>query len=387
MKHGVLMAGKNIIYALLAAILLMSCGDPYQKSMGKRNEIARKGEVDIVVGVVWPRSQSHLLFLQGVDLAVREINKKGGALGRKLRTIVFDDIENQGDQFDAWEIAGNSEIVAVVGHFHSGSAITASITYEYNGILFLATMATNPHLLDHGFRFVFRTIPNDRHYGEQLVRYAHGKGFREILIIDNNTTYGKGLADIFHERATDQGLNIVAHKGYFQWQDNFRPLIAQVAQLKFDAVFLGGELPHAAIFMEQFHQMGLTAPFMGGDALDSPDLITMAGSAAEGTVVPTPFNSRSSDPVFLSFRRSFHAKYKRGPDTLASQAYDAIRLLAFAVEKSGTARPFVVASTLRHVRNWKGVLGNYSFEPNGELSDRLVLFKKVHHGRFVYIGE
>ena len=387
MKHELLIAGKKTLLLLFAATLLISCGNPYDKSKKKRAEIARKGKGDVVVAVVWPRLTHPLLFPEGVDLAVQEINERGGVLGRELRTVLFKDINKPDEKFNAEKIAGHSEIVAVVGHFHSDSTLSAIITYEYHGVLLLIGAATHPLLLEQGFEYIFRPIPNDKVYGARLAQYAHRTGYKRIAIIDNNTLYGKGLADNFYHKATDLGLHIVIHRGYPPWEDNFRPLIAQIKDVKSDAVFLAGVLPWAAMLIKQLRQMGVNTPVIAGDGLDSQDLIDIAGEAANGIIVPTMFRPHPSDPAYLNFMEAFRRKYNQDPDEYAALGYDTINLLDFVMTGGSSTVPFVVASILRHTQDWKGVIGNYSFEQDGELSERKIFFKQVREGQFVNIKE
>ncbi|MCJ7593448.1 MAG: ABC transporter substrate-binding protein, partial [Desulfobacterales bacterium] len=371
---------------LLTALLFLGCENPNLKSHKQRVRFAEKGQGYVAVAVVWPK-ESNLLFLKGVELAVEEVNREGGVLHRELRPIFFDEDADLGKEFNTKKVTANPRIVAVIGHRHSNVAISASIGYQYSGLIFLAPSATSPVLASHGFRLLFRTIPNDLRYGERVAQYAHRMGYKDILVLDNNTVYGKGLAEIFYSKASDLGLNIVTHKAFFQWQDNFRPLIDMVDELPFDAVFVGAVLPQAAILIKQFREMGVTVPFLGGDGLDDPTLIKIAGEAANGVVAPTPFNIHSSDPAFLNFKKAFQKKYQEAPDSLAAVGYDTMKLLAHVMNRANTTRPRVDASILRHEFNWKGSLGTYSFDQKGELTERDIFFTTVRGGRFVYTEE
>ncbi len=388
MKHEFLIAAKKPLFLLLAVFVLIGCGNPYAESKKKRADFAKKGKGDVVVAVVWPRrAQSPFLFTEGVDLAVRQINEKGGVLGRRLRTIYYEDTQTPEGHFNAKKIADHAEVVAVVGHVHSDSTLSALITYEYNGILLLIGAATHPLLLEQEFEYVFRPIPNDRVFGERLAQYAHGTGYKRIAIIDDNTLYGNGLADNFYQKATDLGLDMVIHRGYLPWQNNFRPLIAQIKKLEFDAIFLSGALPQAGTFMKQLRQMGVKAPVMAGGGLGSQDFIAIAGEAANGTVVPTMFRPAPSDPAYLKFMKAFRTKYGQAPDQYAALGYDTINLLDAVMTDSGSTVPLVVASILRHTQDWQGVMGNYAFEKDGELSERKIFFKQVRDGQFIDIKE
>ena len=244
-----------------------------------------------------------------------------------------------------------------------------------------------PLLLEQGFEYVFRPIPNDKVFGERLAQYADETGYKRIAIIDNSTLYGTGLADNFYRQATDLGLHIVIHRGYLPWQNDFKALIAQIMKLKFDAIFLAGTLPQAAVLIKQLRQMGMNTPVIASDALNSQDLIDFAGKSANGIVVPFQSPSNPSNPAYLRFLKAFRTKYNQDADLYAAQGYDFINLLASVINNNNSIVPYVIASNLRHTQDWQGIMGNYSFEEDGELSESKILFKQIRNGQFVNIEE
>lgn len=378
---------RNILIFLLAVMSLISCNSPYEQSKKLRAKIARSGKTDVVIAVVWPELTPSLLLGEGVDLAVDKINENGGILGRRLRARHFKDTNVPNGYFDAERLAKDEEIVAVVGHHHSDATLSAMITYEYTGILLLIASASNPILLEQGFEYVYRSVPNDNVYGASLARYAYQTGYRKIAIVNNGTLYGNGLADIFHQRATELGMQIVIHRGYLPWQNDYRPLIAEIRKLDFDAVFLAAVLPQAATFLRQLRQMHVKVPVISGDALNSRELIELAGNAADGTVFPTIVPPHPSNKDYLNFKTSFHEKYNQAPDQYAILGYDIVNLLKFAMTTCKSTVPLVVGSTLRHIEDWQGIIGNYGFNDEGELAERGIYFILVRDGQFVYIKE
>ncbi len=378
---------RNILLLLFALPLLISCDSSYDRSKTRRAEIARSGKTDVVIAAVWPDLTPPLLFREGVDLAVEKINENGGILGRKLRARHFKGTDEPNGYFDAEPLAKDEEIVAVIGHHHSDATLSAMITYEFNGILLVIASASHPLLLEQGFEYVYRSVPNDNVYGDALARYAYRTGYRKIAIVDNSTLYGNGLADIFHQKATELGIQIVIHRGYLPWQNDYRPLIAEIRKLDFDAVFLAAVLPRAGAFLQQLRQMHVEVPVISGDALNSRELMSLAGDAANGIVFPTIVPPHLSSSVYPDFKRSFHEKYNQSPDQYAILGYDIVNLLKFAMTTGKSAVPLVVASTLRHIEGWQGILGNYAFDDQGELAERKVYFILVRDGQFVYIEE
>lgn len=374
---------KAIPFLFLAVLVMTACTsyDHYAQERAKR---AKKATGDIRIGLVWQEKLFKSYFFEGAELAADEINRGGGIKGRKIRTVRY---QNESGSVEkdlklAKIIAADSDMIAVVGHYDEIGAIEASVTYEYSGILFISPAATSVGFSQHGFQFVFRNTPSDRVNGMQLADFLKEQGFFSVLVIDDRTVYGKGLADIFYERASKIGINVVARRSYDSMGKDFKPLFAEIKNLRFGAIFLGGSIPAAGEVMKQARIMGVTEPFIGGNFLDSPTLWDIAGPAAEGTITPTVFHHSEKQDASRAFRSMFFARYHAYPDTWAALGYDAIRVLAGAVQKTGTTVPIVVASHIRFLTDWRGVLGTYSFTRNGDVSGDINEFQVLHNGTY-----
>lgn len=377
-KTGLVMLG-------LAFLLTASCGS-YEKSKQARAQLAARGRGPVYIAIVWPKASRQYPMIEGVSLAVDELNRSGGVLGREVKTLLFEEAPDKVRDI-ARDIADNTEIVAVVGHISSTSAIKASIIYEESGILFLAPSATNPVLTAHGFDYVFRTTPSDILIGQELAVFSREKGYRRVLILDDNSIYGAGLATTYHAAAADQDIAIVGHKAYFPWQFDYKSLAGQFTNSDLDALFLAGEMPAAARLIQQFRAMGIDVPIISGDSLDTMTLPALAGAAADGTVVPTFFYAGSDAPVVRHFIEAFKARYHSDPGRWDALGYDTLKLLAHAFETCGTTVPIVAASTLRVTKHWQGVTGDFTFDAAGDLTQKRLYFKEVKNGHFEHIKE
>ncbi|MCP4350259.1 MAG: ABC transporter substrate-binding protein [Desulfobacterales bacterium] len=370
---------------LLAAVLFISSCDA-EKKIAERTEKASGLNSEVTVGVVASLKTPNL-FVEGVSLAIKEINQEGGVLGKKIIPLVYDDNRSlEEGQEIASELAENTDVTAVVGHRYSAIAIPASVTYEKNHILFISPGATNPSFTQYGGDFTFRNIPSDEEIGRHMADFCKMQGYKKIVIIYERETGGKMLSEIFHEEATDLKIKIVATRSYSRWENDFRHMISQILRgYEFDAVFLGGLLPFAAKVIKQARDMGIDVPFIGSSNLDSSELFSVAGDAAEGVVIPTVFNAKKPTRITREFVKRFEAEFGVVPDVWAAQGYDAIRLLAYAIEESGSTVPIVLGSTLRILENWQGVAGDYSFTFKGDITGRNVFFKEFRNGKFVYL--
>lgn len=381
---------KKAISALLLAVFVMTACTSYKDLAKERARRAKKATGDIRIALVWQEKLAKTFFFEGAEFAVDEINRGGGIKGRKIRTIRYNNeyATLEEDRKLAKDIAADCDITAVVGHYMEIGSIEASVTYEYSGLLYISPVATDVGFSQHGFQLVFRNTPSDVCNGAQLADLAKKLGYLNILVIDDRMVYGKGLADIFYARASKIGINVVARRSYDSSGKDFKPLFAEIKNLRIDAIFIGGSIGPACEVIKQARIMGVTVPFISGNGLDVPALLwEIAGKAADGTITPTVFHHDEKNDVSRAFTSMFFARFHAYPDTWAALGYDAIQVLAGAIQKSGTTVPVVVASNIRFMKDRNGVLGIYSFMENGDISGDVNDFQVFHNGRYELIKD
>ncbi|MBF0465874.1 MAG: ABC transporter substrate-binding protein [Nitrospirae bacterium] len=375
-----------LITVLIFISLLNSCKTYFEKTE-KRGVKAEKLSGNIVIGVVRSSTQTDDM-VDGIMLAVEEFNAKGGFKGRKMRYIEREDNGKPDNAIEiAREFANNEDVIAVIGHLNTDVAIAASVVYEYNGVVFITPRATNPLLTRHGFGYVFRNRTSDGYSALWLAKYMYDMGYKDVVVVDDNSAYGTGLAISFQTYATDFGLNVEKGFAYYKGYTDYRYIIENIkGQGKFDAVFIAGTAPDAAVFIQQAREMGLTAPFVGGNGIHSPLLWTIAGKAAEGVVTSTEFNHEDNNTITREFIRHFEAKYKRQPHEMAALGYDDVELIIYAFTKGGTTTPEVIASNIRFIEGWESVLGYYDMKENGDIGDKRIYFEKLRNGEFTLLN-
>jgi len=383
-----MMKQKNSKYSILIPVLSLVVSCCSGVSAEKREQSAAEAKGDIVVGIVHTSVYANF-FLEGVNLAVEEINQQGGLSGRKIKTVIRDDFSDaRRGEAVADELSGDKDVIAVIGHGNSNTAIPASVIYEKAGIVFVSYGAKDPDLTLYSGKFTFRNIPTQKDYGREIARFSHELSLSKTLVFHEREADHKSLADIFKKEAVALGAEIVATRSYFHWEKDFKDVIAQLKKdYEFDSVVISGSMPAAALVVKQLREMDITVPILGGDGLDSPDLWVIAGKAADGIIVPTVFNPGYPDKLTRDFVRRFQKKYDLIPDTWAAQGYDALSLIAYAVEDSDSAVPSVISNTLRFLEKWRGVTGSYSFVPEGDIAGKDIYFKKMNNGEFVFAEE
>ena len=381
--------------ALLVVVMLSVLGSCRGSSdvAYERAQRARDSGGAITVAAAWPWSvRNDGLYWEGMKMAMDEVNASGGIHGRPLRIIREDDHEsvNEG-RLVAQRLADNPDIVAVIGHLNSHVTIPAADIYDAAGLLMLTPGSTNPELTQNGHRLVFRSVNNDEDIASQMVGFAASRGYRRVSICYVRNAYGLGLANAFEQRARELQIDVVDRQTYDPTMApnpmSFQRLVAQWKDLEFDALFLAGMAPQAGFLIKQIRADGIDVPILGGDALDTPELISSAGDAAEGVIVASVFHPDDPRPVVQRFNADFRAIYGREPDSWAARGYEAVRLLSDGMIAAESAVPDDVARHFRTMEAWPGLTGTFSFRPNGDVSGKSIIKTIVENGRFEFFED
>ena len=381
-----------VLRALLAAVAVGVIACSPGTVADRRLAHARRAGSDVVIGVAWPWSaRRELRFGEGVEMAVDEINAAGGVNGRPLRVMRRDDHESADEgRLVAQQFAADPAVVAVIGDLQSYVAVPAASIYDNAGIVMVAPAATDPELTTQGYRRVFRVTFNDRTAGYHLAEYAARQGYRRVAIEYVRSAYGRALANAFEEYAADRDIVVVARQSYGAdgvTDDTFAGVIGEWNALRLDAVFLAGEVPSAAYFIRAARHGALTVPIFGGDALGSTALLDIARESAAGVAVLSVFHPDEPRPEVARFTREFAARYHAVPDAGSALGYDAVHLLAAAMQRARSTVPDSISAALRGLTAWRGVTGAFTFDGAGDVVDKHAVMMVARGTGFEYAAD
>lgn len=361
---------------LLAGIALwplVGCGP---KPADERVRLASEGKGDLVVGVVWDDDAG---LRRGASLARDEINAKGGVLGRTLRLAeAADTADGLGV---ARRFAADPAVIAVIGHTAPDSALPASITYEHAGILYINPGVPLRQINQHQFRTVFSTIPDEDQISRDLATFAATSGYRRIGVINSRDEWADQAARSVVKHAATLGTVIVTRRSFDPRRENFRELLADLGASPFDALVVAADERAATLLVRQCMEMNIGAPLLLASLLDVHAFRAAVGDGTPLVAIPVLFNPYEDRPQVRGFAEAFRARSGRTPDQWAAQGYDAVRILAVAMEQARSAVPLSVATTLRHTLSWRGVTGRHSFDRGGSVYTKVAEFVTLKAGR------
>jgi branched-chain amino acid transport system substrate-binding protein len=338
-----------------------------------------RSEAPLVIGAAGPWKEGYgAMNKLGIELAMSEINSRGGIKGRPLHVVMQDD-EGRGERATeiAAEFVNTPGLVAVVGHVNSGAMVAASRVYD-GALAAVATTATSPELTGIS-PWVFRVISSDSANGIALAKFASQLGHRRAAILYENNSYGRGLAGSFQRNFAGE---VVTIDPIPDGVSDLEPFVSYYVRQKVDIVFSAGTDASGVALLREARRQNYHAAFLGGDGWTG---VTSDTAAAEGVYVGAPFSAEDQRPEAQRFVRAFRQKYGQVPDGNAALAYDATMLVAEAIRTVGPDRRAIrdYLSDLDERTAFHGVTGTIRFQPDGDPIGKSFVMTRVVQGSLV----
>ncbi len=325
---------------------------------------------DIVIGYAGPMTGQYatfgLQFKNGIEQAVADINAAGGVLGRKLKLELGDDACDPKQARAVAEKLAAMKLPVVIGHFCSSSSIPASEAYAEAGVLQITPASTNPLFTERKLWNTFRVCGRDDQQGAVGGAYLakHFKG-KNIAILHDKSTYGKGLADETKKALNKAGVKEKLFEAYTQGDKDFTALVSKLKANNIDAVYVGGYHTEAGLILRQMRDQGVKARLLAGDALVTNEFWAITGPAGEGVMMtfgPDPRKKPTAAAVVKKFKDK-----SIDPEGYTLYTYAALQIWAQAVEKAKTLDPKKVAETIR-AGKWNTVIGQIGYDKKGDIT-------------------
>lgn len=370
---------KSLLFSVLAGLLLV----PLMFS---------PAQAQVKIGLMAPLTGAWAsegqAMKQVVDLLADELNKAGGVLGQKVEIIAEDDGGDPRQASLAAQRLSTRGISAVIGTYGSSITEASQNIYDEAKIVQVATGSTAIRLSEKGLKYFFRTSPRDDEQGLVAATTLKDMGFEKVAILHDNTTYAKGLADEAQALLKADNVNIVFFDALTPGERDYSTILSQLRAAGPDVVLFTGYYPEAGLLLRQKKTMGWDVPFIGGDATNNPDLVSIAGKdAAAGFMFLSPPVPQDLDsPEATSFMAAYRAKYQSDPASVwAVLAGDAFSVIVAAIEGSGSTEPDKIADFLRTgLKDFQGLTGAIAFDDKGDRVGELYRVYKVDgEGSFV----
>jgi branched-chain amino acid transport system substrate-binding protein len=324
-------------------------------------------KIGMVAPLTGPGAFSGQLQSQGFKLAADEVNKTGGILGRQIEVVVEDDqTTNPGVVLAFSKLAGDKDIVAFVGPIRSTQihAMAPDVLKLGKPVMI---GGTDPKLTHMDNPWLFRFRPNDTYSARVIADFgANTLGKKKWAIVHSTDAFGTAGMNNLTEGLKALGIEPILVQGYPNNSQDFTPVALALKQSGADVIgsYMTFE-PDVAILAKQMRQLGVNIVWVGSPSNATVNALKLAGPALYGTYAVADFN-KDSAPAAKAFDAKYQAAYNTAPDIFASWAYDAVHVLALAINNAKSLEPDKIRAALLAVKGYEGAEGTYNFDKNGD---------------------
>jgi branched-chain amino acid transport system substrate-binding protein len=306
----------------------------------------------------------------GIELAIEEINKNGGVLGKQIELVKADNKSETTESANVTtKLATKDKVVAILGAATSGNTKAAAPIAVQNKVPLISASATADDVtVDSNGKvrdYVFKTCFSDSFQGVIMANFAYGdlSAKNVAVLIDNTSDYSKGLAKSFRETFTKLGGSIATEQGYAAKDTDFKAVLTKIKGANPNAIYVPGYYEEVGLIVKQARELGLNVPILGGDGFDSPKLTELAGKSNLNKVYFTNhYSSKDNSPEVVKFKSAYNAKYSKDPDAFNALGYDLAYFLVDAINRAGSADPEKIKSALASTKNFKAITGTLSID-------------------------
>ncbi|MGC8819793.1 MAG: ABC transporter substrate-binding protein [Fervidobacterium sp.] len=346
----------------------------------------------IRIGVFEPLTGA---FAAGGQLTVNGIKLANelypNVLGQKVDLIILD---NKTDKVEAANAVTRLiqvyNVSAIIGSYGSSLAIPGSEVANKMKVPMVGCSPTNP-LVTKDKPYVFRVCFIDPFQGRVMAKFAVEtlKAKTAFIIQDISSDYSVGLAHYFRNafiEFTGSSKSVVGLASYQGGDQDFTAQLTLAKAKNPDVLFIpAGSYGDAALIMKQAREIGIKSIFLGGDTWEVPEIIDVAGDAAEGAYFSTHFDEKAmTTEMTKKFIDAYRKKYNQDPNAFAALGFDAYLLILDAIKRANSWKPEDIKNALTVTKGFQGATGVITLDENGDaIKDAIV--KKIEKGEFKFV--
>ena len=335
-----------------------------------------------IVEMSGPGTTSGVMFKNGVEMAIKEINAGGGILGKKISYTTEDTQSNPGVAKGLTQKAVDNDVFAIFGPVYSGS-IMVSMAESRRGEVPNFTGGEAASITQQGNPYVFRTAFGQSISFPKVARYLTAKS-KKLAVLYVNNDFGKGGQATIKQLLANSGTQIVTEISTEAGQVDFSAAVIQAKQSGADALFAYTNEEESARLLRELRKQGWNKPVIGETVLTSAKVVELAGEAANGAVAHVGLTVEA--PQLQAFGKQYQAMFNTGSDHNGVKGYTGMYVLKAAIEKAGKLDRKAAAAAIRNscfsAKQYPGVLMDVCFDDKGDI-DRESFITEIRAGKTV----
>jgi len=365
--------GRTALWILSTLILVVACSG----CVGKRPI-----QIGLVVELTGARSTLGVAARDGAQLAAEDINKKGGINGQPIELVIEND---RGDPDIARQVDADlveKGVVAIIGHATSGQAAAVFDQINADKVVLISPGASSSQFSGQKDYF-FRVVSSTDTLGEALADHMYtARGTRHLTCIydTNNRAYAEPLWQSIQDRFGALGGSIDQVFPFVSGETDLQSLMVQVTATDPETVVFIASGVDTALMVQYGAQHGLDAQLFSSAWAQTNELLEKGGQAVDGLEMIAGYHPHDTSPTFQQFSAQFEARYGHAPGLMASYGYEALLILAHALEQT-KGKAAGLPEALATIRDWQGVQGRISMDKYGDVK-REIYVAVVRDGQY-----
>ncbi|WP_431783674.1 branched-chain amino acid ABC transporter substrate-binding protein [Streptomyces chumphonensis] len=322
----------------------------------------------------------------GIKLAIDQANASGD-YDFEIEYFPTDDQGQPDKATAAAQKAIDEGVIAVIGPAFSGPADTAAEVYAEAGIPAVSSSATRPDLTTKGYESFLRAVPNDSAQGAGMAKYFdQATDAEKVVVVDDKTDYGVGLADVAEKELTAAGIEVV-RQSVPQKTPDYSAAARSVVGQKADGLIYAGYYEDAGPFATKLAEAGFEGTTMSGDGTNDMGFVKLAGDAANGWKLTCPCTDPTQEEATKAFADDYQAEFNQAPGTYSAESYDVAQMIIAQIAETGGAESDSekLLESLRGVE-YKGLTKTFSFDDKGEFKNQTIYMYEVEDEKIGYVG-
>lgn len=355
-----------LLCAMMMFSLLAGCGSKTPANTSTGGETIKLGFLGALTGSV---ANYGIPGQKGMQMAIDELNAKGGIMGKKVEGIYYD---NKGESSEVANITTKyitvDKVSALIGDPTTGLTKVAADIAQKNKMVIFSAGSTGAGVVEIG-DYVFRNTLLDTVAAPTVVDWMiNQKGWKKLAVITSgNNGYSTALTPIFKAAIIAKGGTIVLEESINDGETDFTAQVTKLKNANADALVFTGYYTEAALIMNEAKKKGLDITMVGGDGLYGQDLVKLGGDAVKEKVIfYAGFSTDQPSAETAKFMADYRAKFNEDPDMFSAQYYDAVMIIAKAMTDAKSADPSVYKAELAKLKDYPGVSGVTTFGANRE---------------------
>jgi branched-chain amino acid transport system substrate-binding protein len=358
------------VFFVIIAIITVSCNEELK--------VYRIGAVVPLSGSLEAYGRN---MKNGITLALDQVNAAGGIKGKKLDVLFEDDASSEKMAVTRTEeLIKTAQVPVIIGGATSNITLAMAQVCENKKVVLLSPAASSPKLSGIG-QYIFRNYPSDTKEGKVMAEYVVRRmKVRTIAIVYIENDYGQGLENIFKETFTGLGGAVSIEKPFPPNATNFAAIVKELKSTPTDGIYIIGYYTEIAAFLQEIQKQKVISKIISVEGVAQPMILEIAPEAAEGLIYPQPpYNPDGDDPAIQKFVAAYRAKFPTKPDLDAAFSYDALKVVAKAIENCANY-PQDLRARIADT-NYRGITGDIGFDAKGDVDITPRIFQ-IKNGKF-----